>query len=416
MKIKRFVGRSLNEATEQMKQELGDEAIILNSRRVAKGGSLGIAGKDAFEITAAIDEVAPARNNSYLRRTAAESFEEYARQARSDQKEDDPVESLKKVAEAFQQRQRPPREIPARRAAESVEFEDLRQDMQDMKGIMRELADQLKHGRMPALPGPLEKAYMTLVEQEVEERLAATLVQSVYAALSREQLSNRQVTDASLLAAIAGTLKTPDENKSRRKHTRVVALVGPTGVGKTTTIAKLAAISKLIRRLDVALISADTYRIGAIEQLRTFATIADMPMEVAYKPSEMSAALRKFRDKDVVFVDTVGRSQRSRKELNELGKFVSAAGPDETHLVLNASTNLKTAEEVIQQFKTVKPNRLLFTKLDEAATLGSLLTLVNRHQIPVSYLTTGQAVPDDIIAAEPAQFARMVYTGAIAHA
>ena len=183
-----------------------------------------------------------------------------------------------------------------------------------------------------------------------------------------------------------------------------------------TTIAKLAAINKLLTGLDVGLISADTYRIGAIDQLRTFAGIADIPMEVVYKPSDMSAALRKFRGKDMVFVDTVGRSQRSKKDLHDLAKFVSAADPDETHLVLNASTNVKTCEEIIDQFTVVKPNRLIFSKLDEAASYGPMLSIIHRHQLPLSYVTTGQAVPDDIRRVEASQLAAMVYTGEMAHA
>ena len=139
-------------------------------------------------------------------------------------------------------------------------------------------------------------------------------------------------------------------------------------------------------------------------------------MEVVYKPPEMAIALRKFRTKDIVFVDTVGRSQRSRKELTDLAKFVTAADPDETHLVVNASTNVRTAEDIIDQFKIVKPNRLLFSKLDEAVTYGPLLTLIHKHNIPLSYVTTGQAVPDDIRVVDPAQFAAMVYAGETAHA
>jgi flagellar biosynthesis protein FlhF len=418
MKIKRFVGRSLKEATDQMKKELGDEAIILNSRRVNKGGTFNLLGKEMFEVTAAIDEEPAPRHNTYARRTAAESFERASRPGHVDRRDDDPVESLRRLAENFQQRSRPEREggTVSRRVAEGAEMAELKNDMQDVKGVLKDIVEQLKHSRMPALPDSLKKAYTTLVQHEVEERLAAELVQSVYAALNREQLCNKQITDASLLAAIANVVKLAEQNSRRRKRTRVVALVGPTGVGKTTTIAKLAAISKLLQHQEVALVSADTYRIGAIEQLRTFATIADIPMEVAYKPAEIGSALRKFRNKDVVFVDTVGRSQRSRKELNDLAKFVGAAAPDETHLVLNASTNVRTSLEVIDQFKTVAPDRLLFSKLDEAATFGPLLTIMSKHQLPVSYLTTGQAVPDDIVPFDPARFARMVYTGALGHA
>jgi len=229
-------------------------------------------------------------------------------------------------------------------------------------------------------------------------------------------MANKQYLERQIVTALAGLIPQAGPERARKKKSRVIALVGPTGVGKTTTIAKLAAIHKLVNGQDVGLISADTYRIGAIEQLRTFAGIADIPMEVVYKPSEMPIALRKFRAKDIIFVDTVGRSQRSRKELTDLAKFVSAADPDETHLVVNASTNLRTAEDIVDQFKVVKPNRLLFSKLDEAVTYGPLLSLVHRHHLPLSYVTTGQAVPDDIRTIDATQFAAMVFAGETAHA
>jgi flagellar biosynthesis protein FlhF len=195
-----------------------------------------------------------------------------------------------------------------------------------------------------------------------------------------------------------------------------VVLVGPTGVGKTTTIAKLAAIHKLLHKKSVGLISTDTYRIGAIEQLKTFAAIADIPMEVVYKPAELPGALRRFHGRDLVLVDTVGRSHRSKKEIAELGKYIDALNPDETHLVLSASTAPKAINDMVERFKVLKPNRLLFTKLDEAASLGPLLNVLSRQQLSVGYVTTGQRVPDDILAVEPAHLASMIYSGATAHA
>jgi flagellar biosynthesis protein FlhF len=187
-------------------------------------------------------------------------------------------------------------------------------------------------------------------------------------------------------------------------------------VGKTTTIAKLAALSKLSHGCNVGLISADTYRIGAIEQLRTFAGIADIPMEVVYEPSDMGPALARFQDKDVVYVDTVGRSQRGEKDLAELKQFLDASGPDEVHLVLSAPTGVPTQLEVVDRFRTLQPNRLLFSKLDEVAAAGPLARVARETGIPLSYVTTGQTVPDDILQADARGLATMIYTGALPHA
>lgn len=418
MRIRRFVAHSLKEATEQMKQELGPDAIVISSRKVTRGGPFSFFGKEAFEVTGAIDDAVPAPASTYRRKGSTQTFERHLEQSRATMDDETALANLRRIAEQFGG-QSPEDARPAaspRRRHDTTELVELRGDMEDVKGTLKAIVDHLKYTRMPALPDPLQKAYGRLVQHDVDEHLAADIIQSVYTHAPHEQMTNAHYLEKQLLAAIAGIIPTPAHEKPRRKKTRVVALVGPTGVGKTTTIAKLAAINKLLSGLDVGLISADTYRIGAIEQLRTFAGIADIPMEVVYKPAEMGAALRKFRTKDIVFVDTVGRSQRSKKELSDLAKFVSAAEPDETHLVLNASTNVKTCEEIIDQFKVVKPNRLIFSKLDEAATYGPMLSIIHRHHLPLSYVTTGQAVPDDIRRVEASQLAAMVYSGEMAHA
>lgn len=418
MRIKKFVARSLKEATEQMKKELGPEAIVISSRKVTRGGPFNFLGKDEFEVTGALDEAPAAAQNTYRRRAPAApaQFERQLERSRATLDEEHALEGLRRIAEQFGERPAEEPRTTGRRRGDPAELVELRSDIEDVKGTLKAIVEQLKYQRMPPLPDMLQKAYGTLVQHDVDEKLAADIIQAVYARSNQDHIANRSYLEKQLLATIAGFIPTAGAEKPRRKRTRVIALVGPTGVGKTTTIAKLAAINKLLSGLDVGLISADTYRIGAIEQLRTFAGIADIPMEVVYKPVEMGAALRKLRGKDLIFLDTVGRSQRSRKELYDLAKFVFAAEPDETHLVLNASTNVKTCEEIIDQFKVVKPNRLIFSKLDEAATYGPMLSIIHKHNLPLSYVTTGQAVPDDIRQVESAQLAAMVYTGEMAHA
>jgi flagellar biosynthesis protein FlhF len=414
MRLKKFVGHTLKEATESMKRELGTEAIVVSSRRITRGGPLNIFGRDMFEVTAAIDDVTLGQQNSYRSRPATPAFQQQLGRSARELDEQDTLAGLRKIASQYERGNADNR--PVRRSQDGTEIVELRNDMEDLKGTLKTIVDHLKYSRMPALPDVLEKAFTRLVQHEVEEQLAVDIIQTVLARSSHDQMTNKQYLERQIVSALAGLIPQAGPERPRKKKSRVVALVGPTGVGKTTTIAKLAAIHKLVNGQDVGLISADTYRIGAIEQLRTFAGIADIPMEVVYKPSEMPIAVRKFRAKDIVFVDTVGRSQRSSKDLADLAKFVSAADPDETHLVVNASTSLRTAENIIEQFKLVSPNRLLFSKLDEAVSYGPLLSLVHRHHIPLSYVTTGQAVPDDIRTVDAAQFAAMIYAGDTAHA
>ena len=180
---------------------------------------------------------------------------------------------------------------------------------------------------------------------------------------------------------------------------RVVALVGPTGVGKTTTVAKLAANFKLVHGMRVGLVTVDTYRIAAVEQLKTYAEIIDLPLAVANDPGEMPRAIDELGAVDMVFIDTAGRSPRDEVKIRELAEFMAQARPDEVHLVLSAGGGEQTLRSAVDRFTQVRADRLILTKLDEAEGFGAILGVLGQANRPVSYLTTGQAVPDDI---EPA--------------
>jgi flagellar biosynthesis protein FlhF len=180
------------------------------------------------------------------------------------------------------------------------------------------------------------------------------------------------------------------------KGPRVLALVGPTGVGKTTTVAKLAAMFALFSNKSVGLITVDTYRIAAVEQLKTYAEIINIPVEVAFTPSEVALALSRLQDKDVVIVDTAGRSQKNGLQMGELKQFLGVAAPTETHLVLSVTTKYRDLLDCLERFREVSYDHLIFTKLDETNCYGSIFNSAIEAKCPVTYLTCGQNVPDDI--------------------
>lgn len=181
---------------------------------------------------------------------------------------------------------------------------------------------------------------------------------------------------------------------------RVVALVGPTGVGKTTTLAKLAANFRLREKVRVGVVTVDTYRVAAVEQLRTYAEIIDLPMEVVATPAEMRTAIDGMAELDLVLIDTAGRSPRDKTQIEELRQLLAEASPDETHLVLSTTATARGLGEAIERFGVVKPTSLLLTKLDESPTLGHTVGPLFASGLPVSYLTDGQSVPEDIRIAE----------------
>jgi flagellar biosynthesis protein FlhF len=218
----------------------------------------------------------------------------------------------------------------------------------------------------------------------------------------------RQLNSASSCPAIEIPIADPIRVVSGSRS--VVALVGPTGVGKTTTIAKLAAHYRLRERCRVGLITVDTYRIAAVEQLKTYAEIMDLPLEVVSTPRQMRAAVGRLVDVQLVLIDTAGRSPRDAVRLNELRGLLAESQADEVHLVLSAVAGPDSLDVAAGAFSTVGASALILTKLDEAAALDWLPALLNRHRLPLSYTTSGQNVPDDISPASAGQFTELLAT------
>lgn len=262
------------------------------------------------------------------------------------------------------------------------------------------------------MPEALFAEYSRLLEQGVAPEIADLLSGQVRDQLTTAQLQDVGAVQDAMLAAVGRLL--PQAEDSWGQGQRVIALIGPTGVGKTTTIAKLAALYKLRDRLKVGLVTADTYRIAAVEQLRTYANIIGLPLRVALTPSQMANEVGALSDCDVVLVDTAGRSQHDQTRLEELRTMVEASGASETHLVLSSAASEGVQRRIVDSFGALSPDRMIFTKLDEAVQLGSIVNLAVRAGRPLSYVTLGQEVPDDIAPAEPRRVARMILEGGAA--
>jgi flagellar biosynthesis protein FlhF len=189
---------------------------------------------------------------------------------------------------------------------------------------------------------------------------------------------------------------------------RVVALAGPTGVGKTTTIAKLAAGFHITEGRRVGLITIDTFRVGAVDQIRTYAEVIGLPMRSASSQAELVQALDEFADCELVLIDTAGRSPRDELRIQELRDLLSDAAIDDVHLVLSLSSSHRSLKAMAERFRVLRPTHLLLTKLDEAAGLGAIYSAARSIDLPLSYFTTGQGVPDDIERAAPGRTARMI--------
>lgn len=259
----------------------------------------------------------------------------------------------------------------------------------------------------PSMPPKLFDVYLRLVGMDVPDDLADLIINEM-----REQLGPAEIeNDAALRAAAIEHLAdhipvapTPLNHTSPNSRPLTIALVGPTGVGKTTTLAKLAASFKLKAGRRVGLITSDTYRIAAVDQLRTYANIIGLPLQVALTPADMRQAIHSLNDCEVILVDTAGRSQKDAMRIAELRQFIEAAHPHEVHMVLSATAGEKVLASEAEAFGRVGVNKLILTKMDEAASLGGVMNLLRLLGKPVSFITTGQEVPDHL---EPAQSHRL---------
>ncbi len=383
----------------KIKMDLGPDAVILHSRTFKRGGIFGFFGKEQVEVLAAIDT--PERPFT-LRPSAPAAPPTPAA----------PPEPVVRVAEAPARAPAPqePRiemaaTIPiASRGAENAELAEIREAVGEVKQILSTVKTQLDLPRA-AGAAPWPEKWQPFYERMVASELDPSLIQTLMTRLQQE--SEVEAGVRALESTIEEWLKGggPIQTATGSGPT-IVALVGPTGVGKTTTIAKLAANFRLLAQKDVGLITIDTYRVAAVEQLRTYGDIIGIPVEVVLTPSALKQALDRFQNKDLVLIDTAGRSPTNRMHLNELKGFLDFPHPKEVHLVLSATTNRANLQKVVEAFTPVGIDRLAFTKIDESVAFGGLVSTAYALGKPLSYLTTGQSVPDDIREADPRAIAK----------
>lgn len=297
--------------------------------------------------------------------------------------------------------------VPATEVAPGLEWEakamfrdELKGRLDELHSLVEDLCRRTRKSGPHDWPDELFGLYTDLIEADVPEQHARELVEQVKSSASAAVCDDAQQARHWLARDIERRIAIHGPIVPQPGSRRLVALVGPTGVGKTTTVAKLAANFRLREKRRVGLITVDTYRIAAVEQLRTYADIIDLPMQVVSTPREMRDAAEGMSDLDLVLLDTAGRSPKDEVKLQELQAFLQEAQADEVHLVLSSVAGAAALQRTAECFAAVGTTALILTKLDEAAGLGSLLPLLQQSGLPLSYVTHGQNVPDDIAPAE----------------
>ncbi len=394
MQIKTLRAKSIQEALQLIRTELGPDAAVLHTREVRRGLLGRMILSRRIEVTASNEvNVQPPLTLAAQNAVASQNARE--------QNAAQPTSSVDTLMQT-------PAPAHAEHHRDQLR-EDIQAEIQELRLLVEKLhrrsdspISDASHPAPVKSDDPREQAFFTVFTEMrnagLHEQDARDLLDAVRpdcgAADSAESIRCKVAETLASELLISGPLEvTPGK-------CTVAAFVGPTGVGKTTTIAKLAAVSRLHHKHRVGLITVDTYRIAAVEQLRTYANIIALPMEVVATPREMRQAIARMRDLDLVLIDTAGRSPQDDARLQELQSMLAEAHPDETMLVLSCVSSTENLQEASRRFAEVGVNRLVLTKLDEAVQLGAVLPALRGCQLPVSYLTDGQNVPDDIQEAE----------------
>ncbi len=373
------------EAMKMIRNELGSEAVILNSKVVQTQGIFGLFRKKNFEVIAAIDPEVRTKQN---------------------------VQKKEKVPLTPVSTRKANEEIPVIKEPQNIQYQtknqyetspDILKEVQELKEVMLEFSSDIG-----PLAEPIQDINRLLRKQELNFRIRRDIISLLlekWYSLS-EKASHKEVLEWTKEIIVSKISNVKYGGLSYKK--KFINVVGPTGVGKTTTIAKIAADCMLKDNKKVAFITTDTFRIAAIEQLKTYAKILGAPVEVCYSFSEFEQARNKYMDYDVVFVDTAGRNFRNKKYVEDLNNLIHFSNDMDTFLVLSLTSKMEDMEEIYNQFSTIAISKFIFTKVDETKNYGAMVNLVANSGVGVAYLTNGQNVPDDIVVASPSLIANTI--------
>ncbi|MEG0296335.1 MAG: flagellar biosynthesis protein FlhF [Clostridium sp.] len=354
MIIRKYIVKDMNEAMAKIRFELGKDAIIISQNKVKQPGVFGIFKSKLIEVTAAL-----------------ENTQQQAKKEADEEKEfQESVNNIKKIMEE---------QINSQNKEEKQEETEnnIRDEVKEMKAMLNEV--------MKNTSG------VATVSEEVEYLRSLDIDDEfIEEVLNAAKEKNIEFKDA-VKEVMSSELSVCSEELKGR-----VVLVGPTGVGKTTTIAKLAGRLALNDKKKVGLITIDTYRIGAVEQLKTYAEIMNIPFKVVITIKDMEEAISDLSNCDVILIDTTGRSSKNAMQLSELRAFIKKANPDQTALVVSCITKNKDLRVILEGYKDLDYEKVIITKLDETSAYGSLYNICKLSDKPISHITTGQNVPEDI--------------------
>ncbi len=361
MKVKRYMGGTIQEAMQKVKMDLGRDAIILSTRKVRKKGFMGFFTRPLIEVVATIDDYVKVTDKTYKK----------------------PETIIKTNTQEYNQ--------------PNTMIKNMESEFSELKSMINKVYSTIQNDDDKF--SELVKNYLNkLRENEVVDEIIYEIKERISADLTLQIQEDENIVRNFIYNILLEFFPKGQGDFENNKKVRI--FVGPTGVGKTTTLAKLAATYSLTEKKKVGFITSDTYRIAAVEQLRTYSEIINVPLTVIYSPLEFIDAVKDYKEKDIVMVDTAGRSHKDRYQLMELKPLLNEDIDSQVYLVISATTKMKDCMEIIESYSFLKDYKLLFTKLDETSSYGIILNTTYLTKKHLSYVTIGQNVPEDIEVAD----------------
>ncbi|MEN1984950.1 flagellar biosynthesis protein FlhF [Paenibacillus hubeiensis] len=447
MRVKQYVVETMPEAMLQIRKDLGSDAVILSTKEVKVGGVLGMFRKKRIEVVAAIEKeekgdagrqvtvpsassvpLVPRTRVPEAYRQTASSFAQDFEKKVSPQEENpeiksDQVEEMRSAPEQNDLGRGAAGAAPGSDAEDkprpegadfsvstsetnqqSGETHELMAELRDIKRMMNRLAQQ--GTAADSFPEDLASLKDRLQDQELWSELSDKWFEEVLNNMEENELDPEGARRAVQQEIVRFLIERIDEGI--RPDTRIVYVAGPTGVGKTTTIAKLAAEQMFNKQRKVGFITSDTYRISAVEQLRTYASILNVPLEVVQSPGDTQRAISRLQECDLIFMDTAGRNYRNELLVSELQSLLAPVEHSETYLVISLTSKSRDMIEIANHFSKYGLDKVIFTKMDETGSYGPMFNLLHQFPIKLAYLTNGQNVPDHLLKPDADQLADML--------